>query len=425
MRKTTRLLATFLMLLIVVVALTGCIKSDEEKDAIRQEETHKGGYYKGLSEEEQQEFDDKLKTIFEHDDYKDLSDDEKNDLVERFVESEKLQTEIKKEQEEQNQRQEELEEELGALSEELNNIFTSEEELSHSEQVSQVAGAIANTKNELKDIINSSASTANEIAEAQEKLDQVEALEQEYASSQTTSSIINALENDRCFQGSAGNYTLNKINGIYFWGGNVLVDAELVKTENIAGAEICTKVNGFAKCYILHGFDDVNSYAQIIKDINSKSELGDMFFTYTSSNEEWHKDYFEQNRGTLLKDYVKMYEECNVEVSVVSSWESTNDPEHPIYFVAYKLKSSQDILGVDMIKYDDIQQSYLKAGKIENICPEFWAQLEVEQEKDAQSQSENNVKNVDTSLSTGSASRHVILDSNGEAQGFNRLTIAR
>lgn len=171
MRKTTRLLAMFLMLLIVVSALTGCMKSDEEKNEIRQEGTHKGTYYKGLSEEEQQEFDYDLYTIFESDDYKALSDEEKDDLIEKFVASEKLKKEVLAELNKEQERKEQIEKELEALTSKQD---TTEEE---------------NNK--------------------------IEALKQEKAYLEIVDGVRKTTNNNEIFSISNPEKTITKINGIY------------------------------------------------------------------------------------------------------------------------------------------------------------------------------------------------------------------
>lgn len=329
MRKTTRLLAMFLMLLIVVSALTGCIKSDEEKNEIRKEEAHKGAYYKGLSEEEQQEFDYNLYTIFESDDYKALSDEEKDELIEKFVASEKLKKEVQAELNKEQERKEQIEKELEAL--------TCKQDTTEEEN------------------------------------QQIEALKQEKAYLETVDGVRETTNNNEDFAISNPEKTVTKINGIYKYGGRVYIDVDILASETIGDVEFFLTYNAF--CSIGQWVNENDGYEAILKRI-SKTEFINFEFKYTNRNAGSHKEYFEQNKYSMYSK-IQAGENRGCEFSVVESWEKEGDSEHPEFVI--KKQTGDDVMYY-MATYNNSSYSF---HIIQKICPEFWAQLEVEQGKSA------------------------------------------
>ncbi len=419
MSKSSKGITIFLLLIIIaIIALIACyclvpqVKtffdgifiSSQAKDDARKAQLRDDDHYKDLSDDEKKDFDEKLDQIINSDEYKDMTDDEKDELMDKFVESEKIQQEIQQEQEQQETRKEEIKQELGGMSEELNNILTSEEELSQSEQVAQVAEAIGNTKNELKDIINSGTASAEEIAEAQEKLEKVEALEQEYVANQTTSSITETITNNNHFQNTASNLTINKINGIYSDFGRVLIDAEFIQTETTAGVEICSKISGFCEVGNGNGFDLSGDYFSLIDSINN-SEHCSLLFSYTNKNADWHKEYFDKNKYSMDPS-IQTIESIGFNFSVLASWETDTNSEHPEYII--KREMNDDIrLYIVTYNNDFDQYSFLT---VEKACPEFWAQVEAEQGKQA-AESDVQAQSVRSSFAT--------YDEKGEVTSFD------
>lgn len=329
MRKTTRLLAMFLMLLIVVSALTGCIKSNEEKNEVRKEEAHKGAYYKGLSEEEQQEFDYNLYTIFESDDYKALSDEEKDELIEKFVASEKLKKEVQAELNKEQKRKEQIEKELEAL--------TCKQDTTEEEN------------------------------------QQIEALKQEKAYLETADGVRETTNNNEIFSISNPEKAITKINGIYKYGGYVYIDVEILENETIGGVEFFSTYEAF--CSIGKSVDANDSYDDILDQI-SKTEFCHYDFKCVNKNAESHKEYFEQNKYSMYSK-IQAGENRGCEFSVVESWEKEGDSEHPEFVI--KQQTGDDVMYY-MATYNNSSYSF---HIIQKICPEFWAQLEVEQGKSA------------------------------------------
>lgn len=362
---------------------TNKFKSDEKKDAERKEKAQKDDKYKELDDDNKKEFDDKFDKITESDEYKDMTDKEKDDLVDKLIESEKIQQDIQKEQEEQETRKEEIKQELGGMSEELNNILTSEEELTQSEQVAQVADAIANTKNELQEIINSETATAEEIAEAQEKLDKVEKAEQEYVYQETSSAIKNQTASNQKNDISSS-MTLRKINGIYSGAAAMIIDADFVKIEYIGGVEIFSEITAFIRYAPDSGMvaSDI-SYSEIVEYVNNNVSLIRLLTSCANDNNSERaterEKFFQENKYSM-HSAIKADEEIGRNISVIESWDRVAengviDAEHPTYHLEVRDKDNSVIS--DLLVY--YNGSSYKMIAIEKICPEFWAQVEAEQ----------------------------------------------
>lgn len=346
-------------------------KKNEEKKEELKEQIKSDDRYKELDDDNKQKVEEKFEQITNSDEFKEKTDKEKDEIIDKLVESEKIQQDIQKEQEEQETRKEELKQELGEMSEELNNILTSEEELTQSEQVAQVADAINNTKNELKDIINSETATAEEIAEAQEKLEKVEKAEQEYAHDAISNGIKGTSSN--CY-GLNNKIDIIKINSIYSITGNAFVNCDYIIAEDINGVSIYSKNNGF---FMIQGVDRISnelSYDEIVDSISVYfATIYDR--TCTNRNAESHKQFLEQNKSEINEWQFDYFERRGYDVSILESWENDGDSDHPEYIIQ---ATRDDIVKIYMMTYDG--ESY-RTSKLEKICPEFWAQKEAEEAK--------------------------------------------
>lgn len=342
-----------------------------------------------LSDDFKQSFDVKFDIIVESDVYKNKTDDEKDEIINKLIESEKIQQEIVQEQEEQEMRKEEIKQELGGMSEELNNILTSEEELSQSEQVANVVQAIENIKNELQEIIDSTTSTSEEIAQAQEKLEKVETLENEYVYQETSSAVQESTNSNDVFSNENPGLSIGKIYGIYRSSGHITVYADFIQKNTIAGVEIFSRLNGYCEVKSSMDINEKSTYAEIVNQINN-SEIVFMFTTCANKNDKElvaeREQYFHDNKYSIGPT-IKNNENSGFVYEVVESWNNIKvsvedgkikeeiDIDHPEYIVSLT-DGDQMILYLYYFNDHDGKYSW---RKLEKICPEFWAWVESEQ----------------------------------------------
>ncbi len=376
-------------------------KSEEEKNNDRKEQIHDDDHYQNLDEDEMRDFDDKFDQIVDSDEYKKLDDDQKDDLIDKFVESEKLQKEIEKEQVEQETRKEEVKEELGRVSESLKDVLEKEDST-----VQEVQQEISNTKNELNEIINSETSSSEEIAAAQEKLEKVEKAEQEYVYYETSSAIKNQTASNQKNDISSS-MTLRKINGIYNDAGVMIIEGVFIQKDVVCGVEFFSEVIAFVTYSPNSGMvvSDM-SYSEIVEYVNNN--VGLIGFLASCSNvkdferAKEREQYFQENKYSM-HNAIQVDENRGRNFSIIKSWDrigenDTMDAEHPIYLLR-ETRADGSIIGDLYLIYNG--SSYI-IYNAEKICPEFWAQVEAEQNKQSeQAQAEASVEQYATRNEAG------------------------
>lgn len=252
--------------------------------------------------------------------------------------------------------------------------------------ITDVYNAIKDVKDELQEIINSGTSTAEEIATAQVKLDKVEKTEQEYVYYETTTMVRGVSANDQIFNDQNLGTTIQKIYSIYEYVGDAYINADIVKTEKIAGVEFVSRINCFID--IFTDLDDAENYAGVLDAIFNSNTLR-LRKICTNKNADWHKEYWEENKFTISEKYTR-YEELGYSFSIEMSWENEDDHEHPCYIMQSYNKDGEPSRCY-LVKYMSDYVSDLQTGKVTpkwsfaasltKICPEFWAQAEIENNK--------------------------------------------
>lgn len=340
----------------------------------RQEWTHEDDFYQNLSDEEKQAFDNKLKKIFKCDQYKRLSDEQKDDLVNKFVESEKLQALAWQECAEQKLRLEEVDALLVSLSkygqqlEQQINIFKdcggAEEEISEIEQKRQSVQA------------------------------QIKSAEQQKAYLETHVVVRETFLNQESNKNNS-KIIIKKINGVYQKDVvDIMIDADVLVSENVGGVDIFSAQNCF---YSIENLSNRNiDYKSMLNAIASADDIN-CIKVCKNKNDEGNNRYFEEIKYSI-SNVMQYYENMGYEFSVVQSWENDNSKK-PEYIIKSNYNKKESFY---LINCSDGQYYY---QPIQKICPEFWAQLEVEQansvardanQKDSKTTGENRQFSADT-----------------------------
>lgn len=315
----------FLLLVMVFVSVCvcagGCTLISENEN--ENEKIYKN-YYDTLNSEEQSQFDAKLKDITESDYYENLNKKEKEELIEKFVESEKTLKEWASDPVDKTP--EEIQEKIDEL--------------------------IAN------------GATPEEIKSA----------EQEKAYWTVIETVKESTMNNTSFWFHNPELTIRRVNGIYQYQSQIYINADFIKEEIIDGKLYFSNVNCF--CDIYYPIRGYESFEEIINCISS-AEMIKVRTTCINFNADWHKRFFDEY--VIEYSSLKELKELGYGFLIIESWESENDSSHPTYMLtATKDKKTNELL----IKYDQDAQSYV-GGIIQKICPEFWAQLEIERAKNS------------------------------------------
>lgn len=352
-------------------------KQDKEK---AQEKTHDDDFYKDLDDDQKEDFDKKLDELVDSDHYKNLDDEEKDKLLDKFVESEKVQQEIKNDQ--PDKKPAEIQTKIEDKQTELENV-----------------------QKEIEDLKNSGASE-EEIAKAEEKQQQVEeqikSAEQEKAYWETVETVKESTTNNTTFSIENPGTTIRRINGIYVYQGGAYFNIDVVKEEVIDGRSYFSQHNQF--CRINEMVTGEESYDEILKIISNEGTIIQVDKTCINKNTQEQLDKFDEIKNGISS--LTGLEELGYTLSVVESWETT-DHSNPEYIV--KAQSEDDERWY-MVTYEPDLNKY-RRQPIQKICPEFWAQLEIERGQTASTSAEAQAQAEIDTFSTK--------DENGEVDGFD------
>ena len=352
-------------------------KQDKEK---AQEKTHDDDYYQDLTDDEKEDFDKKLDELVDSDHYKNLDDEEKDKLLDKFVESEKVQQEIKNDQ--PDKKPEEIQTKIEDKQTELENV-----------------------QKEIEDLKNSGASE-EEIAKAEEKQQQVEeqikSAEQEKAYWETVETVKESTTNNVTFSIENPGTTIRRINGIYSYEGNAYFNIDAVKEEIIDGKSYYSQSNQF--CCISEIVNGDETYEEVLKLI---SESGSIWVERTciNKNSQEQRDYFEKNKSSMDSIF-DILENNDYSLSIIESWQTTTS-EYPEFIINAKSENDEMMY---MATYSPELARY-RVQPIQKICPEFWAQLEIERSQTATTSAEAQAQAEIEEIATR--------DENGNVTGFD------
>lgn len=344
-----------------MISKTASEKTPEEKENERKEKVHDGNHYQNLTDDEKNKFDKKLNDIVNSDYYKNLDDEAKDKLIDKFVESEKTIKEVS--QDPKDKKPEEIE----------NKISDKQNELDHIQK-------------EIEDLKNSGASE-EEIAKTEEKRQQVEkqikSVEQEKAYWETVETVKESTTNNVTFSIENPGTTIRRINGIYAYEGNAYFNIDALKEEIIDGRSYYSQSNQFCRISKIVNGDE--PYKEVLRLI---SESGSIWVEKTciNKNSQEQKEYFEKNKYQI-DDWFEYLENRGYTLSIEESWEIEGQETHPEFII----KSVKDnVEEYYMVTYETSLNKY-RTPDLKKICPEFWAQLEIERAKTATTSAEAQV----------------------------------
>lgn len=354
-------------------------KQDKEK---AQEKAHDDDHYQNLTDDEKKDFDKKLDELVDSDHYKGLDDKGKDELLEKFVESEKVQQEIKNDK--PDKKPAEIQTKIEDKQNELENV-----------------------QKEIEDLKNSGASE-EEIAKAEEKQQQVEeqikSAEQEKAYWETVETVKESIPTTIFFETQYSNAQVRKIYSIYSSGFLVYVNADIIRDEYIDGKIYKSQQN----VYITFSVEDIIDhntiqYSDVLKMIKD-TDIISLNTPCLNKNQQSHKDYFWENKNNISQ-YLTMYEEQGYTLNVEESWE-TKDSSKPSFLIRADDGTNEALL---QLIYDQSVGRYL-TSILHKVCPEFWAQLEIEQAQNATPSAEAQAQAEIEEISTR--------DANGKVTGM-------
>lgn len=344
-RKKILLIVVIGILVIGIVAGGVYIVSKQNMNDI-QDVVNNNKDYQDFSEEEKKSADKLLQKVVRMPQYQTLNDEEKADIVEKIIESEKIQNEIKNNPDKSS-------EEIQTQIDELKQNGASEEEVKSAEQEKAYWEIVSSVKNTLA----------------------------------TNSGLNNALVG----------YRIIKINGIYEEQGSIQVDGVFLKEEYFGGVTYFTQHSIF--CIVSSNDPNMeanDSYEKILKIISESN------YIVPSSFQEDINNSNDIQKFSQLKELIKGRELEGYTFKVIKSWKKEQNDEHPSFLVEGSKDDSQIIYRMDYIAKKDIY----RCSPMIKICPEFWAQLEKENAA-AQSEAQNeqmSAKNIIQGLSTKDSS---------------------
>ncbi len=340
-----------------MISKTASEKTPEEKENERKEKVHDGNHYQNLTDDEKNKFDKKLNDIVNSDYYKNLDDEAKDKLLDKFVESEKTIKEVS--QDPKDKKPEEIENKISDKQNELDNI-----------------------QKEIEDLKNSGASE-EEIAKTEEKRQQVEkqikSVEQEKAYWETVETVKESVSINEIFSIRNPELKIRRVNGVYMYEGTAYINADFIKEEIIDGKSYFSQLNQF--CRINDIVTGEENYEEILKII-SGDVIIDVDRTCINKNSQEQKEYFVKNKSSMDSIF-DILESLGYNLSIVESWQTTKS-EYPEFIINAK---SEDDERMYMATYSPDLARY-RVQPIQKVCPEFWAQLEIERAKTATTSAE-------------------------------------
>lgn len=340
-----------------MISKTASEKTPEEKENERKEKVHDGNHYQNLTDDEKNKFDKKLNDIVNSDYYKNLDDEAKDKLLDKFVESEKTIKEVS--QDPKDKKPEEIENKISDKQNELDNI-----------------------QKEIEDLKNSGASE-EEIAKTEEKRQQVEkqikSVEQEKAYWETVETVKESVSINEIFSIRNPELKIRRVNGVYMYEGTAYINADFIKEEIIDGKSYFSQLNQF--CRINDIVTGEENYEEILKII-SGDVIIDVDRTCINKNSQEQKEYFEKNKSSMDSIF-DILENNDYSLSIIESWQTTTS-EYPEFIINAKSENDERMY---MATYSPDLARY-RVQPIQKVCPEFWAQLEIERAKTATTSAE-------------------------------------
>lgn len=354
-------------------------QTPEEKDNTRKEKTHDDDHYQNLTDDEKKEFDDKLNNIIDSDYYKNLDDDGKDDLIDKFVESEKTIKDVSKDPKDKKPA----------------DIQT---------KIEDKQSELESVKKELEELKNSGASE-EEIAKSEERQqqieDQIKSAEQEKAYWETVATVKDTVSTNDLFCARNPGTTIRRINEIYSRARTAYFNIDVVKEEVIDGKSYFSRANQY--CIINNCYLENKTYEEIINMIAASISVN-VDKTCVNINSESNQKQFEQIKHSF--EMLNYLEENGYQLTLVKSWNVLGN-DNPEYIVRATYGDDERLF---LVVHDDAKNEYYEY-RIQKVCPEFWAQLEIEQSQNATPSAEAQAQAEIDEISTR--------DENGKVTGMD------
>lgn len=376
MKKSVFFIFVITLITILLLSLVACDKYTSI--------AHKSDFYHNLTREEKDKFDTNLQTIINNADFLDLSNSEKEAVIDGYIQSEKLKKEIAIEQEQDDIAYNKVIARLKGYSQDIE--FAVENNFGSISDV--VFTELSRIKGELENTITSTSATTQEISSAQSKLEEIKAVEQEFVYYAVNSAVKRAVSSNSNFNYFNRMMSIRKVYGMFKSSSSYTLyfNADFIKSSNSFGVEIIENIN--ALCDVQLYVDENESYQELIFGFAGVDVIGLREFCI-NKNADWHKEYWEENKH-IIHDKYSIDIELGYTYSIIMSWESEDDYEHPRYFLqcydpngepsnCYLAEYISDH-GSDS-QTGEITPKWRFSGWYVKIFPEFWAQAEIENKK--------------------------------------------
>lgn len=205
-----------------------------------------------------------------------------------------------------------------------------------------------------------------------EDLDEITATQQEIKYWEIVKTVKEATENNLTFRIENPDLTIRRVNGIYKNEGTGYINSDFVRREVIDGKTYYSQYNMF--CRINEIVTGEETTDEIIAIFSNKSTTIHMEKICINRNSEEQLERFDEIRKS--NNLIMILDKHNYVISVIESWETT-DHSYPEYI--FKANSDDDERWY-MLTYAPSIKCY-GCQPAQRICPEFWAQLEIERAK--------------------------------------------
>lgn len=205
-----------------------------------------------------------------------------------------------------------------------------------------------------------------------EDLDDITATQQEIRYWKIVKAVKEATENNLTFRIENPNTVIRRINGLYVYQGGFYFNADIIIEEVICGKSFFSQQNVFCRSNEMATGEE--EYDELIQLISIKDSIYWIDKICINRNSDEQLERFDEIKKSI--DSIMGLEKLNYVISVIESWETT-DHSYPEYI--FKANSDDDERWY-MLTYAPSIKRY-RRQPIQRICPEFWAQLEIERVK--------------------------------------------
>lgn len=249
---------------------------------------------------------------------------------------------------------------------ELNEIIDSEYFKSLDENgKSELVGKFVESEKTIKELANDPKD------KNPEDLDETTATQQEIKYWEIVKTVKETIENNLTFRIENPDTTVRRVNGIYVYQGGFYFNADIINEDIIDGKAYFSQKNVFCRSGgIATGEEEYDELIYLI----SKNSIYQIDKTCINKNSEEQTERFDE----VKKDVSSLValENLDYTIDIIESW-NTTEHSYPEYIVRARSEKNERWY---MVTYEPNLNKYRRQS-IQRICPEFWAQLEIERAK--------------------------------------------